>query len=191
MNRAKIFIAFSFILTFAVCVLAQGIQFPNELKGYELFGKEKLKDLKLGISTKEDVKKVFGESCENFCKYNRDWNVSFNYFEFESIEKDGIKFVPKQEFYGKLYSITLIPRNRIPFQRVRFPKLFDRLHGGGSGYADNGYSSSSEKIYQDTHGLIYKICEESVPIPCKKGDLVTIMYSIPEKIEAEMLTLKK
>ncbi|MGI8466924.1 MAG: hypothetical protein ACR2N3_00540 [Pyrinomonadaceae bacterium] len=191
MKLAKIFIVFTFLLAFAVCISAQDNQFPNELKGYEFFGKGKLKELKLGISTKEDVERVFGESCKKPCKYNRDWNIFFKYFDFASIEKNGVKFVPKQEFYGKLYSITLTPKNRIPFQKIQFPKLFASGHGSGSGYSDKGYSSKEEKDYRDVNGLIYTICEKSFSIPCKKGDLTAIIYSIPEKLEAEMLTLKK
>ncbi len=191
MNRAKIFIAFTFLLAFAVCVSAQNTTFPNELNGYKFFGKGKLKGLQLGVSTKEDVERAFGKSCESWCKYNRSWNVSFNYFDFESIEKDKIKFVPKQEFYEKLYSITLTPQNRIPFEKILFPKLFSRGDGGGDGYLESGYSSSEEKVYEDNNGLIYKICEKSFPILCKKGDLAAIIYTIPDKVEAEMLTLKK
>ena len=86
MNRAKIFVVFTFLLAFAVCVSAQSVQFPNELKGYEFFGKGKLANLKLGVSIKEDVKNVFGvprQEIYNSAVYDYDpnWSIQFVYFD--------------------------------------------------------------------------------------------------------------
>ncbi len=53
MKLTKIFIVFTFLLAFAICVSAQSVQFPNELKGFEVFGKGKLKSLKLGSSKRK------------------------------------------------------------------------------------------------------------------------------------------
>lgn len=75
MNLARIYIAVGLVLASAVCGSAQSVQFPNELKGYEFFGKGKLNGLKLGSSKKSDVEKIFGQSCEKQCDYNDDFNM--------------------------------------------------------------------------------------------------------------------
>lgn len=54
---------------------------PNELPGYEFFRKGKLKDIRLGISTSDDMKKIFGETCEEICDYDDNWRVWVKYFE--------------------------------------------------------------------------------------------------------------
>ena len=79
MNRAKIFIAFTFLLSFAVCVSAQDYKYSNELKGFELFRNGKWKSLKPLISTKEDVEKIFGKSCLDGCDYDENWRVEIMY----------------------------------------------------------------------------------------------------------------
>jgi len=75
MKLEKIFIVFTFLLAFAVFVSAQGSPYPNELKGYEFFGKGKLKNIKLGVSSKKDVKKIFGKDCD----YDENFKVKFEY----------------------------------------------------------------------------------------------------------------
>ncbi len=77
MKSAKIFIVLTFLLAFAACISAQENTFPNELKGFEFFGNGKLKDLKLGSSKKEDVKKIFGEYCEKYCDYDENFKIKF------------------------------------------------------------------------------------------------------------------
>ncbi len=49
--------------------------YPNEIKGYEFFNKGKLKNLKLSVWTKEDVKSIFGNSCETSCDYDENWKI--------------------------------------------------------------------------------------------------------------------
>lgn len=79
MKLTKIFIVFTFLLAFAICVSAQKNQYPNELKGYEFFGKGKLIKIKLGVSTKKDVKKIFGKDCEKYCDYDKNFKIKFEY----------------------------------------------------------------------------------------------------------------
>ncbi|HMS41797.1 MAG TPA: hypothetical protein PKE69_16315, partial [Pyrinomonadaceae bacterium] len=60
--------------------------YPNELEGYKFFDKGKLKGLKLTVSTKEDVIKIFGSDCESGCDYDEIWKIDFSYFGLISKE---------------------------------------------------------------------------------------------------------
>jgi len=195
MKRVKIFIAFAFLLAFALQVSAQVNLFPNELKGYEFFAKGKLKDLKLGISTPKDIKDNFGENCENSCEYDENWMITFDFFsKNQTIEIGGKILTPKEDFHEKLYSVALVPRKNISFRKTKFPKYFSLIgYGGGGGCPDGDGECSwrEDKLYKDEYGLIYSICEKSFPNKCKKGDLSAIIYSIPDTLEAKIFTEEK
>jgi len=119
MNRAKIFIASTLLLAFAVCVSAQTPQTIDNLQEFDYLAKGKVKDLKFTVSTSEDVKKIFGESCEKGCIYENDWDIYFRYFDDEWIDKTfaaGRKeliYKPKPEFIGKLGYVVIQPRKQI------------------------------------------------------------------------------
>lgn len=198
MNRAKIFIAFTFLFAFAVCVSAQRNPYPNELKGYEFFGKGKLKALKLGVSTKEDTKKIFGQECEYVCKYDENWFVNFDFIDENTTKEIGKKkFIPRQEFFGKLYSITLQSKEDVSFLKIKFPRVFAFSYSGGATVSENetGLNSSHTwykgKIYEDSNGLSYDICLQSFPDKCEKGELLAIEYTIPKKSETKLFILQK
>ncbi len=194
MKSARIFIVFTFLLAFVVCVSAQANPYPNELRGYEFFGKGKLKDLKLGVSTKEDTKRIFGQDCEYVCQYDENWFVNFDFID-ENTTKEigGKKFIPKKEFIGTLYSITLQPKKNISFQKIKFSKSFALGNGGGSASGSETDEGSwyESKVYEDSSGLIYDICKKSFPDKCKKGELLAIEYTLPKKSEAKLFTLQK
>jgi hypothetical protein len=72
----------SLALGLSVNTFAQGIQFANEIKGYEFYGQGKLKGLALKTSTRDDVKLAFGSDCDwTYCDYNDKWEVMFVYLE--------------------------------------------------------------------------------------------------------------
>jgi hypothetical protein len=197
MKLVKIFIFFTFLLAFAVCVSAQSISYPNELKGYEFFRSGKLKGIKLGYSTKEDIRRIFGENCENGCEYNKNWTINIDYFEGISREttKDNIKqkFVPANEFLSNINSIKLLPKNKISFLKfISSNKL--RFSGGGyscffGGLGDN--ANISFDIYQFTETVSYSVCSESTNSICNKGDLITIDYQLPSELEDKFFVLQK
>lgn len=195
MKPLKFFIIFTFLLSFALQVSAQASLFPNELKGFEFFGKGKLKDLRLGMTTQKDIKDNFGENCKLSCDFDKNWVITFNFFSKNTTTKLGEKeLTPKEEFYGKLYSVALVPKMNISFRKIKFPKSFSFIGYGGGGScpdADEGCSWSNNKLYKDAHGLIYAICEKSSPNKCKKGDLSAIIYSIPDNLEAQIFTEEK
>jgi len=202
MKSAKIFIVFTFLLAFALDVLAQRNPYPNELKGYEFFGKGKLKGLKLGVSTKEDVKSIFGEICDNDCDYDENWTVNFNYLEGISKETtiDGItkRYVPSPNYAGKLYSVTFSPKSSISFNKVKFSSNFAQFGGGSAAHdGKGGGTNMSFKIYTDTYGLEYTVFGGSIlttnkNLPKrKKGDLLFIEHRVTDELEEKMFVEQK
>lgn len=233
MKSIKIFIAFTFLLAFTVCVSAQtvrtpkkldnldlinmnnqaknlepGFVTPNELEGFEFFMKGKLNKLRLGVSTKADVRKIFGTDCENPCDYDSNWMVKFDYFEkdFMLISEIGNKnqsnliekhYIPKKESIGKVLSITLQPKNRVSFSNIAFSGEFNK-----SSYLETGYPSPQNDVlgvsldhYIDSYGLQYFVFDKIVNETLKdtfnlkneanyqKADLVMIKYMIPKELE--------
>lgn len=175
--------------------------FPNELKDYKFFDTGKLKGLKLTISTKEEVKNSLGENCESSCDYNSEWKVRFSYFGSFSYERTvdnkKTKFVAKDELVDKLYSITLIPKSTILFNNVVFPSPFkkDNVYTAAHDGKGGGTNSSTD-IYKDRYGLEYNILEKISLTTIKdlkwlKGELRSIEYTIPKKLEETMFVEEK
>lgn len=170
--------------------------YPNELKGYEFFDKGKLKGLKLTISTKEDVQNNFGADCERSCDYDENWTAYFSYFgDFyrERTENDvKTKIISKPEYLGKLYSITLRPKKTVLFDKVVFPSKFHISYGHTAAHdGKGGGTNTSYHSFTDRYGLEYSILEEISLTTIKdlkwqKGELMSIEYTIPEKLEKEM-----
>jgi hypothetical protein len=143
--------------------------FPNELKGFEFYGKGKLKSLKLYVSTIKEVEKVFGTPVRKVSHwseydYDSDWSVMFGYFDLKyvrvitafSYNSDARSrvLVPKPELIGKIYQIKLIPKKIIPMGQMSFSDEFKKqsylLKGIGS-MKDHKYN-----LYQDRYGLSYQ-----------------------------------
>ena len=192
MKASKILIILAVLSALAFQTPAQASHFPNELKGYEFFGKGLLKDLRLGVSTQKDVQDIFGQNCEHFCEYDENWNVAFNFFSANTkLEINEKALIPKEQYFGKLYSVALTPGNDISFRKIKFPKSFGFVGSGGGGACADGVggcSWSESRHYEDAHGLSYLICEKSFPNKCRKGDLSAIIYSIPNNLEAKFFT---
>lgn len=111
MNRAKIFIAFSFLLAFGVCVSAQTVEFSNELKDFKFYKRGKLANVELLKTTKQEIIAIFGGDCLfDGCSYDEDWNLGFMYYwEGFQISKyeNGVKktYVISPEYIDKLFMI--------------------------------------------------------------------------------------
>lgn len=201
MNRAKIFIVLTFFLAFALQVSAQAIKFPNELKGYEFFGSGKLEKLKLTVSSKDDVRKIFGENCEVKCSYGADWLISFTYFEDIWI-KTGQKgrYLLDSKYLGKLRLIEIQPQKQLSFADVSFSEEFRKSIETSTTHARSGKSRLTiNDIFEDSYGLSYEIflqtsyddIKNKKAKSYKKGDLVLIRYKIPEKLEEDLFVLQK
>ena len=162
MKSAKIAVVFTFLLAFAVCVSAQSIQFPNELKGYEFFGKGKLKELKLGASTQEDTKRIFGQECEYVCQYDENWFISFDFIDENTTKEIGKnKFIPKKEYFGTLYSITLQPKENVYFQKIKFSKAFLFNYGGEAWVSENENGLNSSAGWYKSKIKLYVFLEDN------------------------------
>ena len=205
MKPAQIFTTFAFLLTFAVCVSAQSVQFPNELKGYEFFGKGKLKDLQLTVSSRGDVKNIFGANCEKQCDYDAEWTVRFEYYEDTWIKEnrnemgEKIRYRLDSKYLGKLRSTELRPKKEVSFANISFSNQFQRLLlTSTSTFRSDHNISTGDEAFQDSNGLTYEIITEPLKYGIKnkktksynKGDLVLIRYSISEVIEKDLFILQ-
>lgn len=239
MNRAKNFIIFTFLLTFAVCGSAQekvdpkitkeiidsldkgaefndllktgpkriknlelGFSTPNELENYKFFKEGKLKRLKLGISTKDGVKEIFGKDCEDICEYDKDWRIVFTYFKNISREvtENGIKkkLVADPQSANKIYSVKLVPENRISFSQVKFPDEFYKGQTVAFGHDFSGHASGiSIDVYVDSYGLQYNIFDKENYTTFEEkdkrqhGDLMSVEYTIPNNLEEKFFIEQK
>jgi len=202
-----IVLTFLFALNFAPIAQAQTNPYPNELKGYDFFGNGKLKGLKLGLSTKENVKKIFGKNCESFCDYDADWTISFSYYEniwtkVDNDQKDKkIIYYLDSRYVGKLRKIEIRPKRQISFSNVSFPNAFQKL--SRSSITNNTRTGKSRmvtyELFQDSYGLIYELFDRTDYDDIKskgekvynKGDLFSIQYNISKEQEKNMFILQK
>lgn len=230
MKPAKFLIAFTFILTFALRALAQevevpvttneelvdllklgpkkiknlelGFSTPNELKGYEFFKDGKLQSLKLGISVKDDVKKIFGKDCEDICEYDKDWTIVFTYFEniTKEITENGkkIKMAADPQSANKIYSVKLVPVNRVVFSEVKIPDEFYKSRSVVFGHDLSGNAAGlSIDVYVDSYGLKYNVFDTENYTTFKEkdsrrpGGLISIEYTIPNNLEDKMFVEQK
>lgn len=209
MKAAKILIALTFLLAFvsAAGAQAKNNSYPNELKGYEFFGKGRLKGLKPGVSTKEDVKRIFGENCESVCDYDADWNVHFRFFENNWIKEDtdpkGKKNVynldPK--YIGILRRIELHPKKTISFANISFPNSFQKFSRSEITREPNSSKTKmvTYELFQDSDGLIYELFSQVDYDNIKaknerlynKKDLFSVLYSTSKEQEKIMYILQK
>jgi len=170
--------------------------YPNELEGYRFFDIGKLRGLKLTISDRESVLRNFGNNCKDLCDYDQNWEVYFSYFGDVSFEKtindSKVKYVPKAEYVGKLYSISLRPKSDILFSKKIFPSRFKKSNGYSAAHdGQGGGTNTSYYSYSDRYGLIYTILDEVTlttikDLRWKKGELTSIEYTIPDKLEEKM-----
>ena len=204
MKVAKVLIIFTLLLAFTVCISAQSNSYPNELKGYRFFRNGKLKNLRLGFSTNDDVKKIFGQDCEDNCDYNPNWEITFSYFRTDSCftsqtgDEPKLTFCPDRKYIGKLLSIELRPKKIVSFSKVLFANF--GVHGGGSSIGEDGQGHGTHTSYNsfgDKYGLTYTIFErvvsstETNPTEMKKGDLLSIEYEVPDKLSKKIYIRQK
>ncbi|HUR98169.1 MAG TPA: hypothetical protein VMZ26_08920 [Pyrinomonadaceae bacterium] len=179
---------------------------PNELPGYEFFSKGKLKGIRLGVSTREDMKRIFGDTCEGPCDYDENWEVWVNYFaenETTKTTSDNEAFetiwTPKAKFAGTLKFVNLLPKKRVSFLGIVFQKRFGRSVGAviGDAWDEKGFAGAVHTRidrYTDGYGLSYEVYNAETfnnlrskqisadPAP-QKGDLISIEYEIPDSLD--------
>ncbi len=169
--------------------------YPNELKGYRFFDVDKLKSLKLTISNREDVRRNF-EGCDDHCSYDKNWDVFFSYFGDISFEKTvdnrSVKYVARPDLIGKIHSISLRPKSVIPFGKKIFPSQFQKRYGHSAAHDGKGGGTNTSYFeYVDRYGLEYSVLDR-ITLTTEKdlkwtsGELMSIGYTIPEKLEEKM-----
>jgi hypothetical protein len=195
-------IAIIFAVVFNVSAQTKN-PFPNELRGYRFYKNGKLKTLRPGVSTLEDIKKVFGEECENVCDYDERWTIDFGFIDDGPVEitSDGVttKYFPAPGFIGKISSISLHPKSNIRFQKALLLKKFDGLIGGYICGMDGkgGGSNTSYTGYSDRYGLFYNIVDSYETTKKdelngrRKGDLFSIKYELTEEMNDRIYGIKK
>jgi hypothetical protein len=181
---------------------------PNELGGFEFFTKGKLLGLKLGTSTREDIRRIFGDSCETQCDYDEDWSIWAGYFDADATITETAaddkgseikyEYFPKAEYVDKLQVIHLTPKKRIPLEKQRFSSVFaqNESYSVGDAWDENGFagaSHSTSKTYMDGYGLEYSVYEketfnnlkvmpEKTDSDTRSGDLLQIEYAVPDTL---------
>ncbi len=201
MNRAKIFIVFTFLLAFAVCVSAQSVQFPNEVKGFEFFSKGKLKDLKLGLSKKKDVEMIFGNSCEEECNYDENFKIKFEYLAAldDCMTTEDIRdraMCPQNEFVGTISSITFEPKQNqnlkdlstSTFNKVSEGSITDK--GSGVGVSHTSFTDKYGLRYSINNELDGKIVVYSQYPPFVEGKLYSIKYIFTDDFIRKVFTVE-
>lgn len=170
----KIFLILAISLMSFSTLLGQQYSYPNEVRGFELFKNGKWKTLIPFVSTKKDVKKIFGQDCQGGCDYDENWRVKTQFIKQVSIalEKGTIPCV-SEEFIGKYQRISFYPKKRVKKNQLHFGKGFVGCYGAitfDSSVPDSEY-------YNDEYGLVFEFYVEAKKSEnIRKGDLVAIHY---------------
>lgn len=208
MKITKIFGVFVFLsaIVFAQNFQAQVNQYSNELNGYEFFRKGKLAGLKIGVTTKEDLKRIFGKNCEEVCDYDADWTVKFifygNDWTRDETNEEGQRLIYNLEprYIGRLRKIEITPKKQMSLGGVSFPGAFQKLSRSQITKNRSGKSKMvTYEVFQDVQGLTYELYSQTDYDEIKaknerlynKGDLFSIQYNLSKEQEKTMFSLKK
>lgn len=175
---------------------AQNVPFPNELAGYEFFGKGKLKQVAFGTSKKQDIEKLFGSSCESECDYDDRFVIKFEYLSCDDCmnpthSRDRV-MCPLGEYMGTIEKITLKPKLSVHFEEV--PTSRFKIHTGRVVLFKDGSGGVSYESFGDEFGLKYSIKQSSTsrgtlttPGPAfMNGPLYSIEYGINVELETKI-----
>lgn len=178
---------------FLVNAKAQGSAYPNEIQGFQFSKQDKVKDLKLLVSTGEEVMALFGKDCLNRCQFNEDWDIGFAYVNSgwsRTTTENGLTTVykPRPEFVGKLADITFRPRRPIVLpESLVFPKGLK---------CDKGLTTSGNLRFKsircaDDQILSYLIYDETTDEgKFQKHQLVYISYARAEQAIKDIFVLE-
>ena len=177
---------------FLVNANAQQGAYPNEIEGFQFFKLDKVKDLSLLVSSREDVMALFGQDCLNDCEFNEDWKIEFAYVNSgwsTSSKENGVTtlYKPRLEFVGKLASIVFRPRRPVVLREsLVFPKGL-RCNKASSTSGDLHYRSI---ICADDRVLLYVIHDETDGEgKFQKNQLVSISYALSQERNRSIFAL--
>jgi hypothetical protein len=193
-KKKNVFVLFAFLFLTLPTIKAQTSElslYPNEAQGYEFYNQGRLKGLCYLVSTKDDVKQIFGNDCARGCDYNEDWKMEIRYVgehwqRYSTVRGEQTKFFkPLPEYIGKLYSITMYPKRVISFTNVAFPKEF-YCYNYWIGISDS-FKRTRIKLDGCTdleNNLTYSFYGEPTEDgKYKKGDVRLIIYDVPSETE--------
>lgn len=154
-------------------------EFPNELDEFKFYRNGRLADIKLTLSTTADVVRTFGEECLKTCELDENWKVSLLRL-VKGINgctgagcRTKLPILP--EYIGRVWEITITPKKRVSFAKIRISEKFKQLRWGPVAWDKNEYIS-----YFDENNLSYRVlAEDSADGKHKKGDLKEIVYRVP------------
>lgn len=186
-----LFTLFLFVIFFSTSTLSKAqfedVLYPNEAQGYEFYKSGKLKELRYLVSTKDDVKRIFGENCEHGCDYDESWKVSFSYVNSgwsRTTTENGQpqRFEPSPVYVGKLSGITLYPKKRISFENVVFPEAIKCNRSNSE--------EARVRICMDSQILWYSLFDEDTKDGKHfKGDIINIHYLPPKEVDDKIFIL--
>jgi hypothetical protein len=168
---------------FVVNSPAQETAFPNEIDGLQFTKQEKFKDLKLLVSTRDNVIAAFGEKCVNGCDYDNDWKIDFAYVDegwsiTDTIDGVNAVFKPRPEFVGKLASFTFRPRRTVVMPRSTKPSGLMCSPAASS----QGSLAFKSVVCMDKRSLSYVIYDEdNEAAKFHKNEIAVISYSTSEE----------
>jgi len=172
----------------------KNVVFPNEMPGYKFFGEGRLKDLSFGLTTIDDVRKIFGQPLRSFVRsevfeYDAEWLLIVGYLG-DFVSENSVflpngtavskKYVFKPEYKGKINYIILRPRKKFAFEQKNYP---DKSVKESRRKNDNFFT------YTDKYGLTYKVFDrdagnfeselDKTKFSIGRGDLLEISYFYP------------
>src|SRR6185369_11625392 len=171
--------------------------FPNELEGFRFFGEGKLGALRLGVSTREDIGKIFGapikvNANQETYNYDPDWLIRFGYFDSpnpstfcSSVKQDRVEksYTILPEYFKTIAFVQLIPKKKVPFNEKK--ASLDKFGGTGSYWSrkDPEKLTAESKFYQDLNGLLYVVDFKDSH---SEGNFKSIEYHILPSRQCEM-----
>jgi len=156
-RRLLFFLALTSLTVLAGARSASHSPYPNELQGFNFYAKY-LSPLRLGISGKEAVRLVLGDTA---AVKRGGWTILTTY----TMDSGPIS----NPTTGPLAEIIVRPDGVIPMGAVKFSRSFAHCH------ASMSEINLPFDVYSDRFGLEYWLYEEDSEFG-KKGDLYQIVY---------------
>lgn len=200
MKITKLFIVLCFASAFVFNVQAQSNAADDKSDNSVFVVKEKLKKLKLLVSTEKDVKKVFGKECRRrgrSCFYKDDWQIVFEYVQkhWYSYEPAGGKTVffkaHTDEYSDKLLSVSVVNFNFNTSFSESFIAAENLKCVKNVTYLTTAVKRNT-KICSDSQGLFYFIDDEKLlDGKLRENYLENIYFSLPPEKYNEIIVLDK
>jgi len=171
----------------ALSIAGQNAIFPNQIKGYQFYGKGKLGNMKMLISNKADAVRSFSKKYGKLNDYDDNWTVSFVFFREGEYISEGTgrterRFYLPKNYIGKLGEIHFLPKKHISFETIQFSNLFERGFANQTGdelHPDYAVSMNTFALSFGITRLNYVVCSStSISGRYRKGDVFSIDYEM-------------